>query len=93
VGPGLAGVGVPVGYAPNPRLNFFAGSIASGENDDWSDVPALASTASRVGAFPLPAGSRDACLLTTVPPGSYSVQVRASDSQGGLVLVEVYEVP
>ncbi len=93
VGPGLAGVGVPVGYAPNPRLNFFAGSVASGENDDWSDAPALASTAGRVGAFPLPAGSRDASLLTTVPPGSYSVQVRASDGQGGLVLVEVYEVP
>jgi hypothetical protein len=95
VGPGLADVGVPVGYAPNPRLSFFSGPAAAGANDDWSDEPALAlaATASRVGAFPLRPGSKDASLLTTLRPGSYSVQVTAADGNGGLVLVEVYEVP
>ena len=93
VGPGLATVGVPTGFAPNPKLTFFSGTQASGENDDWADDAAVAATAARVGAFALPAGSRDASLLTTLPPGSYSVQVRPSDGAGGLVLVEVYEVP
>lgn len=93
VGPGLAGVGVPVGYLLNPKLEFFAGSTASGENDDWGNDSALSSAAARVGAFALPVSSKDACLLTTVPPGSYSVQVRSADTTRGLVLVEVYEVP
>jgi hypothetical protein len=69
------------------------------ENDDWSGSAALSSRFLSVGAFPLQAGSRDAVLLVTLPPGSYTAQVAASPntpagvSRTGVGLVEVYEVP
>ena len=47
----------------------------------------------QVGAFAIPASSRDAALLATLQPGSYSVQVSAPAGTGGLVIAEVYEVP
>ena len=34
-----------------------------------------------------------AALLTTLPPGSYSVQVKSADGGTGEALVEIYEVP
>jgi len=41
----------------------------------------------------LPAGSRDAAVVLDVAPDAYSVQVRNRAAGGGVVLVEVYEVP
>jgi hypothetical protein len=61
------------------------------ENDNWS--PTLASTFSAVGAFSLPAGSRDAALLMTLASGAYSVQVKGADGGSGEAVVEIYEVP
>jgi hypothetical protein len=91
VGPGLAGFGVP-GTLFDPRLDLFNSSgVRLGENDDWPAV--LASTFSSVGAFALNNGSRDAALLTTLPIGSYTVQVRGADGGTGEAIVEVYEVP
>jgi hypothetical protein len=46
-----------------------------------------------VGAFALTPGSRDAALLTTLAPGSYTVQVSGADGGTGEALVEIYEVP
>ncbi len=40
-----------------------------------------------------PPNSRDAALLTTLPPGGYSVQVTGVNNTTGAALVEVYEVP
>lgn len=47
----------------------------------------------QAGAFPWPAGSRDAALLIDVPAGAYTLQVRGADEGIGVALVEVYEVP
>jgi len=65
-------------------------------NDDWergADVPALAAAAASSGAFALPAGSRDAALLATLPSatGGYTVNVTGKAGATGVVLVEVYE--
>ena len=49
--------------------------------------------ATAVGAFALDAGSKDAALLTTLAPGSYTVQVKGADGGTGEALVEIYEVP
>ena len=46
-----------------------------------------------MGAFALAADSKDAVLLTALPPGSYTVQVSGVNGTTGLGLVEVYEVP
>jgi hypothetical protein len=47
--------------------------------------------ATQVGAFPLPAASKDAVFLATLPPGAYTIQVRGKTG-GGELIVEVYEI-
>src|SRR6185369_10698091 len=89
------GVGGTLG---NPVLNVFN---ASGEkilvNDNWNevpDVPGLRAATTAQGAFALPEGSRDAAMLVTVPPGSYTVQVTGAGTGAaaqGVAIVEVYE--
>jgi hypothetical protein len=46
-----------------------------------------------VGAFALPADSRDAALVLTLPPGSYTAQVSGVANTVGVALVEIYELP
>jgi hypothetical protein len=46
-----------------------------------------------VGAFALATQSRDAALVATLPPGSYTAQVSGAGGTTGVALVEVYEVP
>ncbi|MBI4622198.1 MAG: immunoglobulin domain-containing protein [Verrucomicrobia bacterium] len=46
-----------------------------------------------VGAFGLTANSRDAALLMTLPPGSYTAQESGVGGTVGVAFVEVYEVP
>ena len=60
------------------------------ENDNWTAD--LAATFTAVGAFELAAGSRDAALLTSLPPGSYTAQVSGVGGGTGEALVEIYEV-
>jgi rhamnogalacturonan endolyase len=91
VGPGLAPFGVG-GVLADPRLQVFRGTDRLAENDDWevnSRVSAVAT--STLGAFALPAGSKDAALLLTLSPGAYTVQVDARTSAGGIALVELYD--
>lgn len=91
IGPGLLAFGV-AGVLTDPTLTLFAGSGGvMRSNDNWD--PATATTMQAVGAFALPANSRDAALVATVSAGSYTLQVAGVDSATGVVLVEVYEVP
>jgi hypothetical protein len=47
-----------------------------------------------LGAFPLATDdSRDAAVVVTLEPGSYSVQVSGVGNTTGEALVEIYEVP
>ena len=90
IGPGLAAFGVP-GTLVDPVLEIYTGSgIKVAENDNWSAD--LAPTFAAVGAFALPAGSRDAALLTTLLPGGYTVQVRGAGGGTGEGLIEIYEI-
>jgi hypothetical protein len=95
-GPALAAFGVS-GTLANPKLRVFKESQLIGENDDWGEGGVTASNriaeaSVGAGAFPLPAGSRDAALLLTLPGGNYSVQVSGADGGTGVALIEVYEV-
>ncbi len=97
IGPTLGDFGVP-GTVADPQLILFnSSSVKLAENDNWAATPALgtslAAAFSTVGAFALPTTSRDAVLLTTLPPGGYSVQVSGVANTTGAALVEVYEVP
>lgn len=91
VGPGLAPFGVGDLLA-DPQLALYAGPALVAAGDNWGDEPALAAAFAGVGAFPLPAGSRDAALLVTLAPGSYTAQVGGRDAGTGVALVEVYTV-
>jgi hypothetical protein len=91
VGPGLtAGFGIQ-GALADPGLEVYRGPVATTANDNWNATDAA--VFAQVGAFNLPAGSRDAAVVLDVSPDAYSVQVRNRAAGGGVVLVEVYEVP
>lgn len=94
IGPtlGNAPFGVP-DVISNPRLNLFSGPTQIGANDDWGGTAVLVTAFSQVGAFPLPASSRDAALVASLQPGSYTVQVGGVGGTTGVALIEVYEVP
>jgi hypothetical protein len=49
--------------------------------------------ASRAGAFPLPANSRDAALVIALAPGNYTVVITGVGGATGVALAEVYELP
>jgi hypothetical protein len=96
VGPTLRafGVGNPLG---DPALTVIGpGNIIVASNDNWgaaANAAEVAATAAAVGAFPLPAGSLDAAVVVTVPPGAYTAVVGGANGTRGTALVEVYEVP
>lgn len=101
VGPTLARF--DVGSAmPDPRVRMFVGRTPwpGGGNDNWGEqevganLPSsIAETAGAVGAFPLPEGSRDAAVLPLLPGGTYTVHTMSADGRGGVVLMELYDVP
>ena len=64
-----------------------------GESNDWSGTAELTAAFASVGAFALPATSKDVALLATLPPGNYTVQVSGVGGTSGVALVEVYELP
>jgi hypothetical protein len=92
IGPGLTAFGVS-GALADPKLDLYetGKTIVIATNDNWEQ--AAAATFGSVGAFGLSAGSRDAVLVVTLTPGSYTAQVSGVGSTTGVALVEVYEVP
>ncbi len=91
VGPGLAQFGV-TGLMADPKLELYSGNTKLNENDTW-DSAATLTTQQSVGAFGLPAGSKDAVIVATLAPGSYTAQVTAVGNATGVALVEIYEAP
>jgi hypothetical protein len=89
VGPKLVAFGVS-GVLADPKLEIFDGAgVKVMENDNWA--ASLATAFSAVGAFALDDNSRDAALQVTLPPGSYTAQVRGADGGTGEALIEIYE--
>jgi hypothetical protein len=93
IGPTLGAFGVP-GTVIDPQLALFnSSSVKIGENNDWAGTAELTAAFASVGAFGLPATSKDAALLVTLAPGNYTAQVTGVNGTTGVALVEVYEVP
>jgi peroxiredoxin len=95
VGPTLASLGV-AGTLADPRLEIIAAGsstpVASNDNWDASLAPVMAGA----GAFALTPSSRDAALVVTLGPGSYTAQVSGvgtGTAAQGVALVEVYDLP
>jgi N-acetylmuramoyl-L-alanine amidase len=90
-GPVLAALGV-TGALADPKLEVFDGSARIAENDNWD--AALAPVFSSAGAFPFPAGGRDAALVLTLAAGrAYTAQISGVNNATGEALVEVYALP
>lgn len=95
VGPtlGVSPFNIP-GVVADPQLTLFDGRSAKlAENDNWGTTTGLSDAFAAVGAFSLAANSKDAALLTTLPPGGYSVQVIGVLNTSGVTLVEIYDLP
>lgn len=92
IGPTLTQFGV-TGALADPRLELYSGRTSIAANDNWSGMVGSVVLVSSLGAFPLAAGSRDAVIVTTLAPGSYTAQVTGVGNATGVALLEIYEVP
>lgn len=93
-GPSLAAFGV-TNVLSNPLLSIFSGSTRLAQNDNWSEATnaaAIVAATAQSGAFPFTAGSRDAAVLVSLPPGAYTAVVDGVAGATGSGLVEVYDV-
>ena len=95
-GPSLAALGVP-GTIADPSLQVLdsAGrTVANGSNDNWESAGSsvVTTAATQSGAFPFPAGSRDAAVVMDLLPGNYVIQVNGVAGSTGTALVEVYDL-
>ncbi len=91
VGPSLSPLGVS-GILADPKLERFAGSTRTGENDNWGGSASLAAAMTSVGAFAFSGpSSRDAAASVAVPAGDQSMTVSGVGGGTGLVLAEVYD--
>jgi hypothetical protein len=89
-GPALKAFNVS-GVLEDPTLILFDSTQTKlAANDDW-DPTSIQADAARVGAFPWSSGSKDAALLLSLKPGSYTVQVSGKDGGTGIALVEIYD--
>lgn len=98
VGPSLEQFGVP-GFLVDPLLRVYnaAGALVY-SNDNWNqsnDVPGIASSQLRLGAFSLNDVSKDAAGILTLTPGSYTAVITGAPVNGvetsGVALGEIYE--
>jgi len=98
VGPTLSAFGITDALA-RPVLSVFQGERLVATNSAWAGTTravtdGMISAFDRAGAFRLlDETSRDAALMLTLGPGSYTVQVRSENSAPGSTLLEVYDLP
>ena len=91
VGPGLARFGV-AGVLADPRLVLYQSETVVAQNEDASTDSGVGGEAyGALGAFALEPATKDAALLLTLAPGTYTVHVTGTGGAGGVVLVEVYD--
>jgi len=98
VGPGLTAYGVS-GAMADPVLKLYRQTGSTQTlirfNDNWqagNDNDLIVSSTQLVGAFPLGAASKDAAILVSLTPGTYSAVLSSATGTAGTALVEVYEV-
>ena len=87
VGPALGAFNVATPLAAPTLTVYDVNTNVLGINSGWNS--SLASTFASVGAFALPAGSKDAALSAAFNPGNYTAIVTGNTS--GNTLVEIYD--
>ncbi len=90
-GPSLGAFGVP-GTLADPKLETFAGSTKTGENNNWGGSSALRAALANVGAFPyVSAASLDAAIAMPIATRDNSVAISSANDGTGRVIAEVYD--
>ncbi|HEY0969004.1 MAG TPA: delta-60 repeat domain-containing protein [Opitutaceae bacterium] len=100
LGPALAAQGIGDGTVdPAIEVRDASGAVVA-LNDDWgspesggASAAALAAAAESAGGMSLASGSRDAAVLVTLAPGTYTVTLADPEHPVGLALLEVLAVP
>ncbi len=92
LGPALAAYGI-TGFLADPKIALYSGSNVIQQNDNWVDSPDMRTLFASVSLAPLVTGSRDAAMVATLPPGSYTVQLSGVNGTTGVALIEIYELP
>ncbi len=88
IGPSLAASNVP-GPLPDPTIKLFnsqAQLIAS--NDNWEDTQAADISATGLA----PKNAKESAILTTLPPGAYTVILDDATGATGIGVVETYDL-
>ena len=93
IGPTLGSSFGVTGAVNDPQLTLNSGQTVVASNDNWGGGATLSAAFSSVGAFALPAASRDAAVIASLNPGNYTVQVSGVAGATGIILVEIYELP
>jgi hypothetical protein len=93
-GPALVPFGVAGALTAMQLQLFDSQQNVVAVNSGWQGNTSVVAAAAEVGAFPWanPA-SADCAVLITLPPGSYTAEVSATNGQSGTALVEVYGLP
>src|SRR5581483_2929146 len=95
-------IGPALGLAPfkfsgvmsDPKLELYSDQTVIAANDNWGGDAQLTGVGNAVGAFAVTvATSKDAMLVISLAPGSYTAQVSGVAGASGSAIVEVYEVP
>lgn len=73
----------------DPKFSLYSNGTVIASNDNWGGAWSLATTFTRVGAFPLSSTSRDAALLKSVSPGTYQTVTNGDNT--GIALAEIYD--
>ena len=91
-GPALGQFGL-TGTLQDPTLELVGSAGVIATNGTWGGQAEIAAAAAGVGAFAWsdPA-SRDAAILITLPPGSYTAVLSGAGGDSGLALIEIYDV-
>ena len=90
IGPSLSARGVPAGETlqdPVLELRDEAGDLIRA-NDDWRSDQAAEITASTIP----PSDDREAAIVATLQPGTYTALLRGKNEQAGVGLVEIYDL-
>lgn len=90
IGPSLAQSGITSPLS-NPTLQVFNSDGQSvGFNDDWQDDPAQVTELQNLNIAPT--APAESAIVTTLPPGAYTVVVAGQSGTTGVGLIEVYDV-
>lgn len=92
-GPVLQAFGV-TNALPDPLVTLRSRGAVITSNAGWFGVNpgAIVRASERVGAFALAPESKDAALVVTLAPGSYTVDVKSTSDAEGIALLEIYDL-